>query len=222
MAHLLRGARTAGGCERRGPTGRSLLAEHGLLEGLGDREADLLAGGDLDGLARLGIAADAGLHLPQPEDAESWILRVSPFFTVFTTLSIKAFRKSSACLRLTPPASASFATNCAFVIAVPPWGSSGAEKTNGAPYADAPADVKEVRIYQGLATRRLRAGVTERDGRGRRLGRRRGRRPATARPRRRKPPHLAAAPARRGCRVDRALLRGKSCVRVVAMRDIPG
>src|SRR5256886_11974012 len=77
MAHLLRGARRTGGCDRLGRTGRSLLAaEHGLLEGLGDREADLLAGGDLDGLARLGVAADARLHLPQPEDAESRDLEV--------------------------------------------------------------------------------------------------------------------------------------------------
>src|SRR4029450_3873046 len=43
-----------------------------------------------------------------------------PFLTLFTTVSIRFSRIWSACLRLTPPASASFVTNCAFVIAAPP------------------------------------------------------------------------------------------------------
>src|SRR5262249_15459962 len=46
------------------------LAEYGFLEGLGDREADLLPGRNLDRLPRLGIPAHAGLHLAEPEDAQ--------------------------------------------------------------------------------------------------------------------------------------------------------
>src|SRR5262249_45814750 len=48
------------------------------------------------------------------------ILTDSPFFTLFVTVSTRQSRISSPCLRLTPPASASFVTNCAFVIAAPP------------------------------------------------------------------------------------------------------
>src|SRR4030095_1977712 len=45
----------------------SPLAEHRFLELLGDREADLLAGGNLDLFAGLRIAADAGFHLAEAE-----------------------------------------------------------------------------------------------------------------------------------------------------------
>src|SRR5262249_5640659 len=48
------------------------------------------------------------------------ILTDSPFLTLFWTVSTRQSRISSPCLRLTPPASASFVTNCAFVIAAPP------------------------------------------------------------------------------------------------------
>src|SRR5438876_987018 len=47
------------------------VAEHHLLEGLGDREADLLARRDLDRLAGLRVAPRARLHLAQAEDAET-------------------------------------------------------------------------------------------------------------------------------------------------------
>src|SRR5215475_7785024 len=46
------------------------LAQYGFLEGLGDREADLLPGRNLDRLPRLGVPAHAGLHLAEPEDAQ--------------------------------------------------------------------------------------------------------------------------------------------------------
>src|SRR5262245_47268173 len=46
------------------------LPEHGLLERLGDREPYLLPGRDLDGLSGLRVAAHAGLHLAEPEDAQ--------------------------------------------------------------------------------------------------------------------------------------------------------
>src|SRR5262245_27828712 len=46
------------------------LPEHGLLERLGDREPHLLPGRNLDGLAGLRVAAHAGLHLAEPEDAQ--------------------------------------------------------------------------------------------------------------------------------------------------------
>src|SRR5262249_17462057 len=41
-----------------------------LLEGLRDREADLLARGNLDRLSRLRVPSHAGLHLAEPEDAQ--------------------------------------------------------------------------------------------------------------------------------------------------------
>src|SRR5256885_8446738 len=47
------------------------VAEHRLLESLGDREADLLARRDLDRLAGLRVAPHACLHLTQPEDSET-------------------------------------------------------------------------------------------------------------------------------------------------------
>src|SRR5262245_64619573 len=46
------------------------LAEHGLLEGLRDREANLLARRNLDRLSGLRIPAHAGLHLAEPEDTQ--------------------------------------------------------------------------------------------------------------------------------------------------------
>src|SRR5262249_58326028 len=46
------------------------LAEYGFLEGLGDREADLLPGWNLYRVPRLGVPAHAGLHLAEPEDAQ--------------------------------------------------------------------------------------------------------------------------------------------------------
>src|SRR5256712_11160894 len=47
------------------------VAEHRVLEGLGDREADLLARRDLDRLAGLRVAPHARLHLAQAEDSET-------------------------------------------------------------------------------------------------------------------------------------------------------
>src|SRR2546428_11757 len=47
------------------------VAEHRLLEGLGDREADLLARRNLDRLTGLRVASHACLHLTQPEDSET-------------------------------------------------------------------------------------------------------------------------------------------------------
>src|SRR5438046_1014858 len=48
----------------------------------------------------------------------------SPLFTVLTTVSVSEVRRSSACFRLTPPTSATFATNCDFVISTS-WGGEG-------------------------------------------------------------------------------------------------
>jgi len=64
-------------------------------------------------------------------------------------------------LRLTPPASASFATNSAFVIAVPPRGHVVWRKKTGAPYAEASAPVNVLRIYQGLALRRVLSAAAD-------------------------------------------------------------
>src|SRR3989449_3558954 len=47
------------------------VAEHRLLESLGDREADLLARRDLDRLTGLRVAPHTCLHLAQPEDSET-------------------------------------------------------------------------------------------------------------------------------------------------------
>src|SRR5256886_3668953 len=156
MAHLLRGARRTGGCDRLGRTGRSLLAaEHGLLEGLGDREADLLGGGDLDRLARLGIAADAGLHLPQAEDAESRDLEsLALLHRLHDVVDQRGqeivgllaahpsrFRELRHQLRLRHRSTSVGVTWCG-------------EIGTAAPYADASADVNVVRIYQGVAVHR--------------------------------------------------------------------
>src|SRR5262249_10323133 len=46
-------------------------AQHAVLEHLRDREADLASSRDLDRLARLRIAAHAGLHLAQAENPET-------------------------------------------------------------------------------------------------------------------------------------------------------
>src|SRR5881628_3246722 len=47
------------------------VAEHRLLEGLGDREADLLARRNLDRLTGLRVASHACFHLTQSEDSET-------------------------------------------------------------------------------------------------------------------------------------------------------
>src|SRR5438477_13195123 len=46
------------------------VPEDRVLEGLGDREADLLASRDVDRLTRLRVPPHPCLHLPQTEDPE--------------------------------------------------------------------------------------------------------------------------------------------------------
>src|SRR5213080_4374612 len=61
----------AGPPDRRQRLLLAAVAEHRVLEGLRDREANLLARGNLDGLAGLRVAPHARLHLAQAEDAEA-------------------------------------------------------------------------------------------------------------------------------------------------------
>src|SRR5262245_3075380 len=81
------------------------------------------------------------------------ILTDSPFLTLFWTVSTRQSSISSPCLRLTPPASASFVTNCAFVIAAPPSLGTRAERSrrNAPYYGKRTASVKKTRANQGLA-----------------------------------------------------------------------
>src|SRR5436190_1915921 len=68
----------------------------------------------------------------------------SPLFTVLTTVSVSEVRRSSACFRLTPPTSATFATNCDFVISTS-WGGRGGT------LQQSPCGCQETLRYQALA-----------------------------------------------------------------------
>src|SRR5438552_5341477 len=161
MAHLLRGARSTGGCDRLGRTGRSLLAEHGLLERLGDREADLLAGGDLDGLTGLGVPTEARLHLSQPEDAESGDLEGLALLHGLHDIVGQCAQEIVGLLPAHPPGFSELRHQLRLrhrgtSVGVEWCGEPG----TAGPYADASADVKEVRIYQGLASHHTRRVTT--------------------------------------------------------------
>src|SRR5262249_28204227 len=93
------------------------------------------------------------------------IFTFSPFFTLLTMVSTRLSMSSSTCLRLTPPASASFVTNCDLVIPAPPFvgqkvGKDAANLTAG-PWrvSRKPAGIKDERAVGELADSRERMPV---------------------------------------------------------------
>src|SRR5438034_9142279 len=150
MAHLLPVAWT-------GDSYFLLLPSTVSLKVLATEKPTFLRAGILIGSPVCGLRPMRAFILRRRKIPRPGILTDSPFFTVLTTVSIIDTRTSSICFRLALVPSASFATNCAFVISTS-WGVGEAARTYGTPRAG----VKETHVYQGLRARAPVRGVCAR------------------------------------------------------------
>src|SRR5438128_11287430 len=143
------------------PTGASdyflLLPSTVSLKVFATEKPTFLRAGILIGSPVCGLRPVRAFILRRRKMPRPGILTDSPFFTVLTTVSIIDARISSMCFRLAPVPSASFATNCAFVISTS-WGVGEAARTYGTPQAG----VKKTHVYQGLRARAAVRGVCAR------------------------------------------------------------